>query len=283
MILYKYLPPDRIDVLQGSLIRYTQPGAFNDPFETKPYITQISEEDNIEETIDQVFHEEVVAMYEGLAAEVKAVFSFDAFLETTKKQRESMRGQFEGIVNQFTPLLRRTMDKKINELLGILSLTEKPSNLLMWSHYAQSHEGFVVGFDSSHEYFDQRKSENDELRHLRKVSYRSKRPQTQLTDMEGVDVFLVKSTEWEYEQEWRIMRPLSDAAITIPSQPYPVCLFEYPKDTIKEIYLGARMLESYRQTMLKLINDSEELSQVRIFQSAPAEKEFTIATEEIHL
>lgn len=39
MILYKYLTPDRIDVLQNCMVRYTQPGAFNDPFEVKPYIS----------------------------------------------------------------------------------------------------------------------------------------------------------------------------------------------------------------------------------------------------
>lgn len=30
---------------------------------------------------------------------------------------------------------------------GIYSLTSKSDNLLMWSHYADSHKGFCVGFD----------------------------------------------------------------------------------------------------------------------------------------
>jgi hypothetical protein len=34
---------------------------------------------------------------------------------------------------------------------GILSLTEKHDNLLMWAHYAGEHTGFVIEFDSSHE------------------------------------------------------------------------------------------------------------------------------------
>ena len=36
MIVYKYLPPSRIDVLEDSRIRFTQPAALNDPFETFP-------------------------------------------------------------------------------------------------------------------------------------------------------------------------------------------------------------------------------------------------------
>ena len=37
MIFYKYLPPERIDIFQNRLIRFTQPNALNDPFEAKPH------------------------------------------------------------------------------------------------------------------------------------------------------------------------------------------------------------------------------------------------------
>ena len=36
MILYKYLPPERIDVLEGCLIAFTPPRLFNDPFKGEP-------------------------------------------------------------------------------------------------------------------------------------------------------------------------------------------------------------------------------------------------------
>ncbi|WP_205631947.1 DUF2971 domain-containing protein, partial [Aliivibrio fischeri] len=36
---------------------------------------------------------------------------------------------------------------------GIISLTETKDNLLMWSHYANEHNGFVVEFDARHEFF----------------------------------------------------------------------------------------------------------------------------------
>src|SRR5580704_8300042 len=34
MIVYKYLHPDRIDVLENGMIRFSQPRDLNDPFET---------------------------------------------------------------------------------------------------------------------------------------------------------------------------------------------------------------------------------------------------------
>jgi hypothetical protein len=40
MIVYKYLSPDRSDVLVDSRIRFTQPAVLNDPFETLPVFTE---------------------------------------------------------------------------------------------------------------------------------------------------------------------------------------------------------------------------------------------------
>ena len=37
VIFYKYLPPERIDILQNRLIRFTQPNALNDPFEADQF------------------------------------------------------------------------------------------------------------------------------------------------------------------------------------------------------------------------------------------------------
>lgn len=36
MALYKYVRPERIDVIDKRELRFTQPGALNDPFELRP-------------------------------------------------------------------------------------------------------------------------------------------------------------------------------------------------------------------------------------------------------
>lgn len=48
-----------------------------------------------------------------------------------------------------TTFVRKILLDGLGTNLGNLSLTEKPDNLLMWSHYAQQHMGFVIEFDSS--------------------------------------------------------------------------------------------------------------------------------------
>lgn len=276
MILYKYLDPERIDVLQNGLVRFTQPGAFNDPFEVKPYINKISQANRIEQTIDNILPEEVARIYEELPLEVKITISYESVLEIAQSRRQALRGQFTNIVNTFTPLLRNTMEVKFNELIGIFSLTEKPNNLLMWSHYARAHEGLVLGFDSAHEYFDQRKAKTDEFKHLRKVEYRLNRPNAPLADLGGVDVFLVKSKEWEYEQEWRIMRPLADAFRVIPDEPYKIYLYQYPLEAVAEVILGSRMNEVSINVITALLNERKEFSNVSLKQAVPSENQFKI-------
>ena len=280
MKLYKYLSPNRIDVLTDCRIRYTQPGAFNDPFEAKPHITTIVEPDKAERRVDEIFLEETQKMYDKLSAEAKSRVPYDLVKDLAIRRRESLRGDFGRMVKDATPLLRRIIDEKFNELIGILTLSEKPDNILMWSHYAASHEGFVLGFDSTNEYFNQRMSSNDEFRYLRKVEYRLQRPNAPLTTLDGVDVFLVKSKDWEYEQEWRIMRPLTDAVSTIPAQPFPIRLFSYPSSALVEVVIGARMREVDRAAVFKAIH-AKHFAHVKVFQVLPDDKEFKIVLKNV--
>ncbi|MFQ2730618.1 hypothetical protein ACK3YQ_08160 [Aeromonas caviae] len=55
MLLYKYLPPERIDVLKNRSIRFSQPIAFNDPFEFKPVIESTLSIDEVQDEIDKNF------------------------------------------------------------------------------------------------------------------------------------------------------------------------------------------------------------------------------------
>lgn len=45
--LYKYLIPDRTDILNNNLIRFTQPSALNDPFELNPIFFDLFSENQL--------------------------------------------------------------------------------------------------------------------------------------------------------------------------------------------------------------------------------------------
>ncbi|MDV1154738.1 DUF2971 domain-containing protein [Citrobacter freundii] len=47
-----------------------------------------------------------------------------------------------------------TMRHEINQNLACLCLSKNPLNVLMWSHYADKHQGFVVAIDTEKAGFD---------------------------------------------------------------------------------------------------------------------------------
>jgi len=88
MKLYKYLSAERIDVLTNCRIRYTQPGAFNDPFEAKPYITTIAEADDAERRVDEILLEETRKEYDKLPAEAQSRIPYNKEFKMVLKKVE---------------------------------------------------------------------------------------------------------------------------------------------------------------------------------------------------
>lgn len=92
---------------------------------------------------------------------------------------------------------------KWNSIIGLLSLSSIPDNILMWSHYSFNHTGFVVGFDSDSLITDY------EFDYLEPMIYQKEYP-----IISGLDdttnqfykKFFYKSDLWSYEEEWRISK-----------------------------------------------------------------------------
>ena len=142
--LYKYLSPARLDVLQALRIRFTQVSALNDPFESLPGATL-----------------EDVAWY-------KAYFQrrIDTELarlsHLTRQERRALErtrwkefGHFHTCYTdkKWLSELSERVQRMGDAVHGCLSLSATCTNILMWSHYASDHRGFVVGFDPNHEFF----------------------------------------------------------------------------------------------------------------------------------
>jgi hypothetical protein len=171
-----------------------------------------------------------------------------------------MVGQAIEQIDAFFPTLKKSLFDMLGNSLGILSLSEVPINLLMWAHYAANHTGFVIEFDDKHPWFWAKLAETDEFRHLRKVSYLDKPPSPYLTEWKGHDVFCSKLKMWEYEQEWRIIRPLQEAAKRIGDEIY---LFEVPPESIRSVITGIKTPSESATELWKLLNSEPKLTHVR--------------------
>lgn len=281
MKLFKYLPPDRIDVLKNKSIRFSQPSAFNDPFEFKPVISTVASSEFFQNHIESNFDTLAEEQLSLLPVQMRGLVS-----------KSDLRKMLNSIIAANSEPINKTLQNsaakvsevftdKSNELVGVLSLTEKNDNLLMWSHYADSHRGFCLGFDSTTEFFNRKRSETDEFYHLRKVIYSSKRPSKTMMDINSTDMFLLKSDDWEYEQEWRMCSVLRDADTVIGNISPAVHLFGFPCSTITDVIVGANANQDLITAISGLLGSEPEYGHVKIKKAKTSKVDFALEFEDL--
>lgn len=180
----------------------------------------------------------------------------------------------------------KSINNAINNAFGILSLTQTPDNILMWSHYAENHTGFVLEFDETHSFFDQRKTGIELSGHVKEVRYTNERPKFSLfnpdesqadnRDKWVKDFVWVKSYEWSYENELRMLYPLRDSKWVIPNGSDKIYLFPLPMNSIKSIIFGCKMSEDKKTEIKKIISDNSSCSHMQLKQAVIDDKEYKL-------
>ena len=140
-------------------------------------------------------------------------------------------------------------------------LSENSKSILMWSHYAQQHEGFCIEYD-----FNNAIESNFPTDRLVKVFYSDSMPKlnvqslvqairkkfdpeyvkdpsiTKLTSETCLEAIITKNTVWQYEEEWRIVLDnFSD--IQIDKIPYAT-----------KIIMGINISEKNKASLLEIAN-----------------------------
>lgn len=280
MILYKYVAPERVDVIENRLIRFSQPGALNDPYEASvifermipsdklaPFVSHLEETGQLESAREEGFErgiDDAISELERVGFPVH-LLDRNALRALAISQFEQLGGNewlsaltakaFRDITELDHPSLRQVVTdryrEKINETTGILCLSESWNIFLMWSHYADSHSVIVLGFDSTDRYFRQPYVSMLPTE-VRPVTYGDEIPRFKgfdpLGDPEQLlslsEPFFLKGSEWAYEKEWRLLRPLGAARKTIPDTPYSVHLMRFPEYVLREVVIGAKATEA---------------------------------------
>jgi DUF2971 family protein len=227
--LYKYVPPARLDILVHARVRFTPPAALNDPFEMRPTLERAVYASDVDE---HGLHTE-----QAFGRHMEEAFARD------RRKAEEIRGR-----------------------IGVLSLAADPLNLLMWSHYADEHKGFVLEFDARHPFFHQRRAKDDPFHHVRRVRYQRERPGTQIEAFLDPAVLLTKSLEWKYEREWRMLVDFSKFPFAVADEATgpQVRLVTLPTDCVTGIILGARMPDDIRRVVCAFLAADERYAHVKV-------------------
>ena len=288
MVLYKYVPPERIDILQNRLIRFTQPKVLNDPFEGRPNFHATTE------GFASVFADTIrqkPRMWEDCRRKTQTDLDRYTFADTVEGNPDYAAQLYRSLGSQ-RPLFDLQenlydLPERLYELynrVGILSLSETPDNRLMWAHYAEEHTGFVLMLDSSHDFF---KGDNLSPKIAKgfakpeRVEYRSERPQTPIEDPPR-EILLIKDSGWKYEKEWRYLKHINDAAkLCGDPDTLPVALFRLPPKCIRGIILGYNSSKKLKDKIVALRCDDPEFGHLRIQQAGASTTRYQLQIKEI--
>jgi hypothetical protein len=109
--------------------------------------------------------------------------------------------------------LNRDLNEMLNQQFGVLGCTESPDGILMWNHYAQHHEGFVIGFDLTSRFFQER---------MRPVKYQENRPiQSLPKDMRNL--MFIKAKKGNKRKNGDPLKCLANANPTKSQKTEPNC------------------------------------------------------------
>jgi len=265
--MFKYLHPDRIDVLESTRICFSSPLNLNDPFELKPPLRLYESDELAWEAASGLLPQILEDTYAQFPEAVKSMVSREQLAAAVQVQMLSNEFGFTDLIKKLMPEISSRFNSATEQRIGILCLTESPDDLLMWAHYGCSHEGFVLEFDPEASFFHQRRSEEDEFRSLRPVIYSPTRPTLTFADAKDISPLLTKSDHWSYEREWRMMVDLNDASLVIDAGEKRFHLFDFPASTIKSVIFGSRMSQTKKDEILKLIANRPQLGHITCSQA----------------
>jgi|GEM_PF-1207029 len=232
-ILYKYRPLSgnnfefTHNIFINNELYFSHPDQFNDPFDCKipPNLSNITKE-QILKYIENINPEKITRVGIDLVKTKQAI---------DQKPISELRAYFS---DKFKSYLN----------MGVLSFTElKPCDkknvgldILMWSHYTESHQGICMGFDYNKLLFV--------FNNAPCVPDNVKYPQTNDYDWNPFTndekeicekIFFTKASCWKYEQEWRVV---------LPEKPRTSQMFN--PDALVSVRLGCKIKKEDKKTVI---------------------------------
>jgi hypothetical protein len=211
-VLFKYFPPERLDVLTHGRIRVSQRQAVNDPQDFRPPFVDAAPDDVLARVLEaQVANdpEVSVAARPGLVDHMLTNYR-DEMLQIV-------------LANIKTP-----------DLIGMVCLTDRPDIEEMWQKYAAGATGFVVGFDIkvlAGTYVPRLV--------VRPVRYTDMPIRFVYEGIPDLTAFYQKSLRWQEESEWRATGVLRRfPVIGTDNNGLPIHICTFPGYAVRTIHIS---------------------------------------------
>lgn len=294
MILHKYLDADgALKTLKYCELKVTPPNEFNDPFDCKPAIIDNWSDKDIQR----------LALYEPWTT-ILYNHLIDLKLIKNKNEYEAKMRDNNFVKKRFPSFKPFTdVSKKFNTNLENYAriacfssaVSDDKNQILMWSHYANNHQGIRFYFE-----FNILERDNGEWK-PEKVNYDYKRISFKLEDSYLQEDFkkiiesilLTKSEAWQYESEYRVFIQRKNCREikankaekcnpinlnTEKADSKGIFLAKFNPTALQRIDFGVNCLQATKDEIIESVN-RPELKHVEIYQSKLDEKEFKLNFE----
>lgn len=232
--------------LKNQVIYFGAPSNFNDPYDCAldPKIRAPKDQDIAD-------LKRALLLEDDLPAEIRQ--------DLEKIEDDSFR---EIILARSQEVLR-THAQEFLSRRGVACFSEVNDNLLMWSHYSGSYQGFCLGF----------RTDFDPFRKIQRVSYSEQMPEIDvaLAMMKNefsqmLDLFLTKSKHWGYEREWRCMHERAGTE------------FCYVPGALEGVYFGPEIAQDCLEIICLIVQGQN--NQVRFWKGERDPREFKVSFRE---
>lgn len=258
-ILYRYRAINKFSLedLRDNVFYFASPAEFNDPFDCKNLFTFDGSTDNDW----RFFLDRLLQRNEPDLTIQERNQKLEKIIQSGIRKDSSQREKLLKIWGE-------SLEEQSNKL-GVACLSQKPDDILMWSHYANKHHGFCLKFD---------KAILESKFFCSKVRYRKKYPtfkeflKADLVELSYV-FLLSKSNHWKYEEEYRLVVDLSkDTDIPFKRK------IEYPKEALVGVVWGCQMSKKDKGKIKNSIKDMSH--KISFYQAKKSDNSYAITIEE---
>lgn len=197
---------------------FPSPISLNDPLECRPYI-KVGNLSDISYKKKYISYSLKTMISGGNTADPK---------EITRWLESHTQEEAEKLCGQLTDSLRNDLLEKYR----ICSFSAVNDNPLLWSHYADSHQGFCLIFDA----------DNEEFGSAMEVRYQDEYPVVDYIEEDEFEVMknsgFVKFTDWSYEKEFRLVsaEPNFVNVLKVINN-----IWEFPQEMLIGVIFGYKM------------------------------------------
>lgn len=241
-----------VDALKNEKIYLSNPYDFNDPYDSAFSINIEKFKENIKKILKQKLKEQIIdnkireACVDPNCVNNKEIMYKDINIDM---------GIMDGFLDENQQFFYDNYVKNRIKF-KVSCLSEIPDSILMWSHYANHHQGFCIGYDTS-------EIEEKIKKQLFPVFYHET-----FFPLINIDItdkklnLLIKYGDWRYEREWRL---ISDNKF-LPLKP-------------SKIYLGVK----FNEENLDYFKDIAREKNCKLYRMEMNYSEYALKAKEINL